>query len=414
MKETEIKICDYNYNLPDEKIAKYPLSKRDNSKLLIYNKGEVSEKIFKQITDVLPKFSLMVFNNTKVVPARLFFRKPSGALIEIFCLEPFQPADYAQNFSSKHECTWKVIIGNIKKWKSGLLDLDTTQITDNQHSNDVERLNLKAELCSRTENSALVKFTWETDDLFSNVLDTCGRIPIPPYLHRDTELIDNDRYQTLYALYRGSVAAPTAGLHFTKDVLDSIKDKGIDMEEVCLHVGAGTFLPVKSEFIGDHSMHQEPFSVSSDFLKKLYNKTENQKVISVGTTSTRTLESLYYLGLQCYNEGPKNWKPSLVDQWSPYKNTGEQVPLKLVIKSLLDYLEINNLSTLYAKTQIIIVPGYKFKVVDILITNFHQPQSTLLLLVSAFVSGDWHKIYNYALQNNFRFLSYGDSSILIR
>lgn len=419
MKEQEILIHDYDYDLPDERIAKYPLSVRDASKLLIYNKGIISENVFRNLPDFLPEGSMMVFNNTKVVPARLFFRKESGALIEIFCLEPVSPADYAQNFASDSECAWKVIIGNAKRWKDGKIYVDTTQISDNKHLEEVKSLSLKAELVEKMQNSAIVKFTWTSGVPFSSVLDICGRIPIPPYLHRDTELVDYERYQTLYALYRGSVAAPTAGLHFTNDVLSALKVKGIACEEVCLHVGAGTFLPVKSDAIGGHAMHSEPFSISLDFLKKLYNKSDNQKLISVGTTSTRTLESLYYLGLQCFRAGYRSWEPRPVGQWEPYEDANneelhEMPSLKDVVASLIDYMEYRGLDVLSARTQIIIVPGYRFKVVDVLITNFHQPQSTLLLLVSAFVSGNWKSIYDYALSHDFRFLSYGDSSVLFR
>ena len=279
---------------------------------------------------------------------------------------------------------------------------------------EVATLNLKAELLEKQDNSYIVRFFWEGGVPFSRVLELCGQVPIPPYLNRETEAIDLERYQTLYAKFRGSVAAPTAGLHFTEDVLSEIKAKGIDCEELCLHVGAGTFLPVKSEYIEDHIMHSEPFSVRRDFLEKLVNMPEGAKVISVGTTSTRSLESLYYAGCQCLNEGVERWIPKPVKQWDPYQGE-DKFTTKEAIKALVDYMILNNLEILNLRTQIIIVPSYIFKVVDILVTNFHQPQSTLLLLISAFVGGDdWKRIYSYAMENGFRFLSYGDSSMLVR
>lgn len=410
MNKPIIKITDFTYSLPQEKIASYPLQYRDQSKLLIYNKGIVSDTIFSSLPDLLSEQSLMVFNNTKVVPARLLFRKESGAFIEIFCLEPYSPNEYNLSFGSHKRCSWKSIIGNVKRWKSGSINL---YIPENDN-NGLRELNLTANLLSKDDNCYIVNFTWSLDIPFSQVLDLCGKIPIPPYLKRETETIDKERYQTLYAKYRGSVAAPTAGLHFTQEVLSKIDSKGIDREELCLHVGAGTFLPVKSEYIGEHIMHSEPFSVTKTFLSKLYEFIGNGKIISVGTTSTRSIESLYFLGLQCHNDTPEKWIPRPVLQWDPY-NVDSNISPKESIYSLLRYMEINNKEHLELKTQIIIVPSYSFKFVDILITNFHQPQSTLLLLIAAFVGEDnWHNIYDYALNNNFRFLSYGDSSLLIR
>ncbi len=403
--EPKIKIQDYSYILPDERIAKYPLEKRDSSKLLIYKGNSISHTVFSSLPSLLPEGSVMVFNNTKVVPARLFFRKETGAFIEIFCLEPVQPADYAQSFASTGSCSWNVVIGNAKKWKSG----DVYFICDETNP-DAKLLNLRAELVSKGDNNgSIVKFKWDGNLSFSEVLDICGRIPIPPYLNRDTETLDIERYQTLYARIKGSVAAPTAGLHFTEEVLSAIDAAGIEREQVCLHVGAGTFVPVKSEYIADHKMHTEPFEVTKQFLLKLRDLNKDAKVIAVGTTSTRTLESLYFLGVQCIENGV----PDAVRQWEPYEKEYTYT-MKESISALVEYLERNDMEKLVARTGIIIVPSYKFRVVDLLVTNFHQPQSTLLLLISAFIGGNWKAVYNYALDNGFRFLSYGDSSLLFR
>ncbi len=403
--EPKIKIQEYSYILPDERIAKYPLEKRDSSKLLIYNNGEISQNIFTSLPSYLPEGSLMVFNNTKVVPARLLFKKETGAVIEIFCLEPVDPADYAQSFASTGCCSWNVVIGNARKWKGG----DVYFICDDNHK-EAKNLNLRAELVQKGDNNgSIVKFKWDGNVSFSEVLDICGRIPIPPYLNRDTEELDLERYQTLYARIKGSVAAPTAGLHFTDTVLEQVRERGIDTCNVCLHVGAGTFVPVKSEYIADHKMHTEPFEVTKDFLLKLRDLKDGAKVISVGTTSTRTLESLYFIGVQCIENG----EPGAVQQWEPYKKEYNYT-MKESVSAIVEYMERNNMEKLVARTGIIIVPSYKFRVVDVLVTNFHQPQSTLLLLISAFIGGNWQSVYNYALENGFRFLSYGDSSLLFR
>ncbi len=404
--EPKIKIQDFSYDLPQERIAKYPLECRDASKLLIYNKGVIEENSFFTLSSHIPQNSLMVFNNTKVVPARLFFRKETGALIEIFCLEPVSPTDYALSFAQRECCEWNVVIGNAKKWKGGEVHL----LLDNA-SEEAKALDLRAELILKGDNNgSVVKFRWETGCSFSEVLDICGRIPIPPYLNRDTEALDYERYQTLYAKIKGSVAAPTAGLHFTDRVFAELDAKGVVRETVCLHVGAGTFVPVKSEYIADHKMHTEPFEVTKAFLEKLCALKDGQKVIAVGTTSTRTLESLYFLGVQCIENGA----PGAVEQWEPYRKEYGYT-MKESIGALVKYLDDNGLDKLVARTGIIIVPSYRFRVVDILVTNFHQPQSTLLLLISAFMGGDdWKRVYKYALDNGFRFLSYGDSSLLIR
>ena len=403
--EPKIKIQEYSYILPDERIAKYPLEKRDSSKLLIYNNGEIAENKFSNLPQFLPEGSLMVFNNTKVVPARLLFKKETGAVIEIFCLEPVDPKDYALSFASTGSCSWNVVIGNARKWKGG----DVYFICDDTHK-EAFSLNLRAELVQKGDNNgSIVKFKWDGNVSFSEVLDICGRIPIPPYLNRDTEELDLERYQTLYARIKGSVAAPTAGLHFTDTVLEQVRERGIDTCNVCLHVGAGTFVPVKSEYIADHKMHTEPFEVTKEFLLKLRDLKEGAKVISVGTTSTRTLESLYFIGVQCIENG----EPGAVQQWEPYKKEYNYT-MKESVGAILEYMERNNMEKLVARTGIIIVPSYKFRVVDVLVTNFHQPQSTLLLLISAFIGGNWKSVYNYALENGFRFLSYGDSSLLFR
>lgn len=399
----DIRIEDYNYPLPDERIAKYPLAERDSSKLLRYVDGKVDEHIFRDITDFLPDNAIMVFNDTKVVPARLHFVRPTGARIEIFCLQPVDPVEYNLAFASTQTCTWKCVIGNAKKWKNDTLNLYLPE----NHGGKAAELNMTADLVSREGETGIVTFRWDGNLPFSNVLEICGTIPIPPYLNRDSEAIDTERYQTLYARIRGSVAAPTAGLHFTDAVLARIREKGIDMETVCLHVGAGTFLPVKDSEVAKHPMHREPFVVTKAFLKDLIDS--HKKVIAVGTTSVRTLESLYYIGVSCIEKG----HPEDVEQWAPYTRE-YSYSTEEALRAIVNYLEQTSQDALTAGTRIIIVPGFKFRIVDILVTNFHQPESTLILLVSAFVGGDWKTIYDYALAHNFRFLSYGDSSLLFK
>lgn len=398
----EIHIEDYNYGLEDARIAKYPLPERDASKLLHYKEGNVSQHIFRELPDLLPENALMVFNDTKVVPARLHFQRESGAHIEIFCLEPLDPPEYNTAFSATAETTWKCVIGNAKKWKSDLLHLynpaDDAAVT---------ALDLTAELLGREGQTGSVRFRWKDGSPFSRVLEVCGTIPIPPYLNRESEQIDAERYQTLYARFRGSVAAPTAGLHFTEQVLERIRAKGILTETVCLHVGAGTFLPVKSSLVSEHPMHREPFVVSRQLLEQL--KDGSRPVVAVGTTSVRTLESLYYVGVSCLETG----KPADVEQWAPYQRS-YPYSTEEALGAILDYLDRAGEEKLTVGTRIIIVPGFQFRLVSRLVTNFHQPESTLILLVSAFVNGDWRTIYDYALANGFRFLSYGDSSLLER
>lgn len=397
-----INIKDYNYELPDSRIAKYPLEERDQSKLLEFRDSCITEHIFRDLPGLLPDNAIMVFNDTKVVPARLHFRRESGASIEVFCLEPHLPVEYNVNFASTGQCEWRCIVGNVKKWKGDVLRLDNP---DGDES--VSLMNLRAELVERQGETSIVRFSWDNGAAFSAVLEACGRIPIPPYLNRDTESIDSERYQTLYAKYRGSVAAPTAGLHFTDAVLEAIRSRGIDTETVCLHVGAGTFLPVKSDNVAEHRMHREPFSVSLDFLMKL--RHGGHQVIAVGTTSVRTLESLYYVGVGIIEEG----EAKDVDQWAPYSREYDY-SLEESLDAIIGYLKARGETSLRVGTRIIIVPGFRFRVVDVLVTNFHQPQSTLLLLISAFIGGEWKPVYEYALAHSFRFLSYGDSSLLFR
>ena len=398
----EINIEQYNYDLPDSRIAKYPLPERDLSKLLVYRDAKIDEKGFTSMPDLLPEGHLMVFNNTKVVPARLHFQRETGAHIEIFCLEPVLPEEYVSMFAVTDRCRWKCIVGNVKRWKG-----DTLRLYNPEGAQDLAAMDLKADLIERNGETSIVEFTWADGAPFSAVLELCGSVPIPPYLNRETENVDLERYQTLYARFRGSVAAPTAGLHFTDNVLKRIRAKGIETGTVCLHVGAGTFLPVKSSRVAEHTMHREPFVITRDFLKKLIESLG--KVIAVGTTSVRTLESLYYIGVSCIEKG----MPDDVKQWDPYTRAYEHSAVQ-ALSALFAYMESHNMDSLQIGTSIIIVPGFQFRVVDVLVTNFHQPQSTLLLLISAFVKGDWERIYDYALGHDFRFLSYGDSSLLFR
>ena len=400
-----IRISDFNYNLPDERIAKFPIAQRDHSKLLVYRHGEVSDDTFYHLPDYLPEGALMVFNNTKVIQARMHFRKETGALIEVFLLEPADPTDYELMFQLTSHCSWLCLIGNLKKWKEGTLKRDFTI--------KGERLTLTATRRQMVGNSHWVDLEWNNANVtFAEILEEVGELPIPPYLNRNTEESDKTTYQTVYSKIKGSVAAPTAGLHFTEDVLHAIDEKGIDREEVTLHVGAGTFKPVKSEEIEGHEMHTEYICVRRETLEKLI--AHDAKAIAVGTTSVRTLESLYYMGCRLVRNPDLSERELHIDQWEPYEErAGEEIPPVEALKHLLDWLDRNHLPALHSSTQIIIAPGYEYKIVKMLVTNFHQPQSTLLLLVSAFVKGDWHKIYDYALTHDFRFLSYGDSSLLI-
>lgn len=390
-----LRIDDFNYPLPDERIAKYPLQERDHSKLLVYKDGQVSEDHFYNVGDYIPAHSLLVYNNTRVIQARLVFHKPSGARIEVFCLEPIAPHDYQLSLGSQTGCTWKCMIGNLKKWKEGKLTLTLNA--------KLSTLNLYAERLSTTGNTHEVRFTWDDPTLsFAEILDAMGELPIPPYLNRATEESDKKTYQTVYSKIKGSVAAPTAGLHFTDAVLDDLRSRGIRMSEVTLHVGAGTFQPVKTEDANQHTMHTEIIAVPRKAIENIRDNVGH--IVAVGTTSMRTLESLYFIG-----ETLQMHVPQFIAYESEHTMTTQQS-----MQRLLDYLDETHQDTLHAETQIMIKPGYEFHVVDQLITNFHQPKSTLLLLVSAFVKGDWHTIYDYALGHDFRFLSYGDSSILFR
>ena len=405
MDTKHIHISDYNYNLPDERIAKFPLAQRDQSKLLVYNQGEVSEDTFCNLPDHLPSGALMVFNNTKVIQARLHFRKETGALIEVFLLEPAEPSDYELMFQSRSHCSWYCLVGNLKKWKEG--KLTRTWTIGN------EKLTFTAVRGPLHGTSHRIDFEWDNPQIsLAEILDSMGELPIPPYLNRETQESDKTTYQTVYSKIKGSVAAPTAGLHFTPQVLSAIDDHGIDREELTLHVGAGTFKPVKSEEIEGHEMHTEYVSVRRQTLEKLL--AHDCQAIAVGTTSVRTLESLYFMGCKVL-KNPDVMEGDLhVNQWEPYEDEGgEKADIRSAIQALIDWLDRNHLSVLHSSTQIIIAPGYDYKIVKMLVTNFHQPQSTLLLLVSAFVHGDWHKIYDYAIAHDFRFLSYGDSSLLI-
>lgn len=411
MKTKDIHISEYNYELPDERIAKFPMAERDHSKLLVYNKGEVGEDIFYNLPNYLPQGALMVYNNTKVIQARLHFRKETGALIEIFLLEPAEPADYEQMFQQTHRCSWLCLVGNQKKWKEGSLCREL-KIKD-------ETLKISATRRDEHGTSQWIDFEWSGGVSFAEILDVMGELPIPPYLNRETQESDKTTYQTVYSKIKGSVAAPTAGLHFTERVLKDVDARGIEREEVTLHVGAGTFKPVKSETIGEHPMHTEYIAVRRHTLERLL--AHDCQVIAVGTTSVRTLESLYYMGLKVIKNPDIREEELHVNQWEPYgdcpccdsKAFTEGLSPCAAIQALLDWMVRNDLTVLHSSTQIIIAPGYTYHIVKMLITNFHQPQSTLLLLVSAFVKGDWHKIYDYALAHDFRFLSYGDSSLLI-
>lgn len=403
-KTQQIRIEEYDYPLPDERIAKFPLAKRDESKLLLYKDGQVSESVFKHIADYLPAGSLLVYNNTRVIQARLLFQKATGARIEVFCLEPAEPHDYALIFQQTERCNWICLVGNLKKWKDGFL---TKKVAIQG-----EEVILSAEKKESHGDSHRIEFTWDNPKYtFADLLDAAGVLPIPPYLHRETEKSDLVTYQTVYSKIKGSVAAPTAGLHFTPEVLADVDAHGIGREEVTLHVGAGTFKPVKSETIEGHEMHTEFISVRRSSIERIQKNLG--KIIAVGTTSVRTLESLYYIGVKLASHPDATSEELVVNQWMPYEAENNRIPVAEALQHILDYLDRHQADKLVTATQIIIAPGYEFKVVRGIITNFHQPKSTLLLLISAFVKGNWRTIYDYALSHDFRFLSYGDSSLLL-
>jgi S-adenosylmethionine:tRNA ribosyltransferase-isomerase len=394
----DIAIDAFDYELPGSRIAGFPLPKRDESKLLIYNEGRISESVFCRIADRIPASSLLVFNNTRVIQARLIFEKETGAEVEIFCLEPKEPSDYALSLSQHCGCVWLCLVGNSRRWKSGRLVCARPEGA------------CRAERLASEGDLHWIRFEWDCPDWrFSDVLELFGELPIPPYLNRKTEKSDKTSYQTVYSRVEGSVAAPTAGLHFTQGVLDALDAKQVFREELTLHVGAGTFRPVKSARLLDHTMHAECFSVEASTVRRLLACLG--RVYAVGTTSVRALESLYYVGLML--ERDPDAERLVVDQWTPYA-AQDLLPASRALGNVLGYLQRRGLSTLRTYTQILIAPGYDFKVVDAMITNFHQPRSTLLLLVSAFTGGDWRRIYDYALGHDFRFLSYGDSSLLVR
>lgn len=433
----EIRISEYTYELPDEKIALYPLSERDQSRLLVWNNGEISETVFASIDGILPEHSLLVFNNTRVIHARLIFRRETGARIEIFCLEPYEPADYQISFQQTGSVEWKCLVGNARKWKQGPLKLEVMV--------QGEAVALIAEMSEKSGNAFIIRFSWDKPVNFADIIEAAGKIPIPPYLNRQAEESDNERYQTLYARIDGSVAAPTAGLHFTEAVIRKLEKKHISTAELTLHVGAGTFQPVKSEEISGHEMHTETVVITRRFTEQLLH--HNGPVIAVGTTSVRSLESIYWLGAD--SERFQSGNPLHIGQWEPYQqqanlrdrqNNQGQIPLPdelatdrqkeiseeetaqrigevspaQALKNLLSIMDSAGVDQMAFTTSIIIVPGYRFRMIDGMLTNFHQPQSTLLLLVGAFLGHDWHKMYDYALKNNFRFLSYGDSNLYLK
>ena len=399
-----IDLREFDYTLPEERIAQYPLDERDMSQLLIYKGEKISKDIFRRIDDYLPTGSLLVFNNTQVIRARLIFRKKTGAEIEIFCLEPHLPSEYEPSFRSLNPVEWICIVGNLKKWKDGLISVPFNN-KDKRYTFSAEKLSLDGDKCR-------VRFSWNCQGLtFGDLIEKLGHVPLPPYINREDEVVDTIRYQTVYSSIKGSVAAPTAGLHFTTRVINNLKDRGHKTAEITLHVGAGTFQPIKSKTISDHKMHCEHFSVTKEIIELLL--TNQGKIIAIGTTSVRTLESLYWLGVKLFNN-PLNYGSSLsLGQWEPY-NLNSNLSVKESMNALLVYLSSSKMSSFSATTSIMIVPGYDFRMINGLITNFHQPKSTLLLLISAWIGKQWNDIYKFALENKFRFLSYGDSSILLK
>ena len=401
--ERHIDINRFDYDLPDERIAKFPLAERSASKLLVYRGGEISERHFADIGEVLPAGELLVFNNTKVIRARIIMHKPSGARIEVFCLEPHRPADYERAFAVVGCCEWSCIVGNRKKWKEGYVEINF------EHEGRAEYL--RAWLTEDRGRECTVRFEWTAPMTFGQLLEHLGRIPIPPYLNRESEEIDNTRYQTVYSKFEGSVAAPTAGLHFTPELIDAMKERGFEFEEVTLHVGAGTFLPVKDEDAARHPMHTEHFEVRRATVARLLERWGH--ITAVGTTSVRTLESLTALGWRIRTAGTPD-ADRVIGQWELYDISSDYTGRE-ALGDLLAWMDREGTDRLKAATQIMITPlGYEFRIVHNIVTNFHQPKSTLLLLVSAFVGDDWRRIYDYALSHGFRFLSYGDSSVLMR
>ena len=420
-----ISIEDYNYPLPDERIAKYPLSERDASKLLVLKNSEITSSHFKNISEFLPKDSLLIFNETKVVRARLQFTKESGAAIEIFCLEPITGnGDYQLAFSSSSPSEWRCLVGNSRRWKSDKLSLEvnvTRRVAESQSHKDTnsqwsmangQKATLYAERLVKNDNYSVVRFSWEPAELsFAEILEAAGEIPLPPYLHREAEASDRERYQTVFAKHEGSVAAPTAGLHFTNELIEKLKHDGVAFEEVTLHVGAGTFRPVSSEKIGEHEMHSETIAVRKSCIENLI-KNINKTIIPVGTTSMRTIESLYWMGVMLIEEGFEERNIHL-NQWFPYKERESLPSAEESLSAILKYMEMYHIEVFHASTALMIAPSCKINIAKALITNFHQPKSTLLLLVSALIGNKWKDVYQYALDNDFRFLSYGDSCLFV-
>ena len=403
LKIDKIDLRDFDYHLPPDRIARYPVSERDMSKLLVYRDYKISEDIFRNIDNHLSPGSILVFNNTRVIRARMIFRKGTGARIEILCLEPLRPAEYGLSFGSKEPVEWKCIIGNLKKWKSGIIKTS--------YSFDGKDYELTAKRIQQEGDAWKIRFEWGSSAIsFGEVIESAGQLPLPPYLEREAEPDDLKRYQTVYSRIKGSVAAPTAGLHFTGEMVDRLKESGIAAAEVTLHVGAGTFKPVKSKSILDHEMHCEHFAITIETIEKL--RKYPGSIIAVGTTTVRTLESLYWLGVKLKEDTSVKIDELELDQWYAYESRSE-IPACESIDTIIQFMKFNGLETLNASTSIMIIPGYRFRMINGMITNFHQPMSTLLLLISAWVSERWKEIYRYALENNFRFLSYGDCSLLL-
>jgi S-adenosylmethionine:tRNA ribosyltransferase-isomerase len=400
----EIDLKDYDYDLPADRIAQYPVNERDSSQLLIYKKDKILKDIFRNIDGYLTSGSLLIFNNTRVIRARILFRKRTGAAIEVFCIEPLSPSEYESSFGSRGPVEWKCIIGNLKKWKTG--EITTTFILSGR------QYELRAEKIEAFSEAWRIRFSWNCPEIsFGEVIEATGHIPLPPYINREDEDDDAIRYQTIYSRIKGSVAAPTAGLHFTDRVFEKLDRKGIKSAEVTLHVGAGTFQPVKSENISEHDMHCEHFFVTKENINLIIKNIGI--IIPVGTTSVRTLESLYWLGIKLIMNPQENSLDLTLGQWEPYSIETEISPKESLV-ALRSFMDEHDLSFLHASTSIIIVPGYKFRMINGMITNFHQPRSTLLLLISAWLGINWKEIYKFALDNSFRFLSYGDSCLFIK
>lgn len=406
MHPKDISIKDFTYSLPEEKIAVYPLAERDASRLLTYKDGTISEDTYKNISQHIPQDSLLVFNNSKVVEARLLFQKPTGGVIEIFCLEPGeQYADITAAMHQTGKVYWQCLVGGASKWKHG-------QVLEKNIRNGNDTITLQASYVEKKAGSFVIGLSWQPAHLsFAELLHHAGAIPLPPYLKREAEASDSDRYQTIYAHNEGSVAAPTAGLHFTESIFQSLADKNISTDYVTLHVGAGTFKPVKADTMAGHDMHSEFIDVQKELIEQLLLHLDTT-IVAVGTTSMRTLESLYWLGVQSAAGSLNAEEHLLVEQWEPYENEEANISVKESLAALLKWMGERDMKRIIARTQIIIAPGYKPRIVKGLITNFHQPQSTLLLLVAALVGNNWRQIYSYALQNGFRFLSYGDGCLL--